>query len=234
MVDTILDDVNELINLEKGDFKILERIKRAAERNEVISVYERDYVRKLVETHLRPKFEELKKESIRKPIESPKQTSSLEKPIPKPVIKKQPIFVSKSNPKTTKIAFGIGAAALAIILIVGVSQFEFDDTGTQEIPTPKVTQKVSGLIIDTDSSSYEIEDIISISGSTDASASKVSLSIRNTQGNLVWSEDVTTKSDGTYSTLLIAGGPGWEDSGKYTISADDGKSEEEVSITIKK
>lgn len=232
MVDTILDDVNDLINLEKGDFKILERIKRAAERNEVISVYERDYVRKLVETHLRPKVEESKKETLKKPTESTQQTNSIQKPISKPVIQKQPIFVSKSNPKTTKIAFGIGAVALAIILIVGVSQFEYDTT--PELIQPQVSQKTSGLVMDTDSSSYEIGDIISISGSTDTSASKVSLSIRNTQDDLIWSEDVTTKNGGVYSTLVIVGGPGWEGTGKYTISADDGEQEEETSITITK
>ena len=233
MVDSILDDVIELINLEKGDYKILERIKRAAERNEVISVYERDYVTKLVETHLRPKYEEPKNETLKKPVESTEQSGSIQKPISKPVIQKQPLFVSKSNPKTTKIAFGIGAVALAIILIVGVSQFEIDNT-SQEITPTKVSEKTSGLVLDADSSSYEIGDIISISGSTDTSASKISLSIRNTQGNLIWSEDVATKTGGTYSTLVIVGGPGWEGSGKYTINADDGEQEEEISINIKK
>ena len=232
MVDTILDDVNELINLEKGDFKILERIKRAAERNEVISVYERDYVKKLVETHLRPKYEEPKNETLKKPNESTQQTNSIQKPIPKPVIQKQSIFVSRSNPKITKIAFGVGAIALAVILVAGVSQFEYDTT--PEITQPKVSQKTSGLVIDTDSSTYEIGDIISISGNTDTSTSKVSLSIRNTQGNLIWSEDVSIKNGGVYSTLVIVGGPGWEGTGKYTINADDGNLEEEISITIKK
>lgn len=232
MVDSILDDVNELINLEKGDYKILERIKRAAERNEVISVYERDYVTKLVDIHLRPKPEE-SNQTLKKPDESLQQTGSTQKPISSPLIQKQPVFVSKSNPKTTKIAFGIGAVALAIILIAGVSQFEFDNS-TPELTQPKVSEKISGLVLDTDSSSYEIGDIISISGSTDTSTSKISLSIRNTQGNLIWSEDVTTKNGGVYSTLVIVGGPGWEGSGKYTISADDGKLEKEISINIKK
>ena len=232
MVDTILDDVSELINLEKGDFKILERIKRAAERNEVISVYERDYVKKLVETHLRPKYEEPKNETLKKPNESTQQTNSIQKPIPKPVIQKQSIFVSRSNSKITKIAFGVGAIALAVILVAGVSQFEYDTT--PEITQPKVSQKTSGLVIDTDSSTYEIGDIISISGNTDTSTSKVSLSIRNTQGNLIWSEDVSIKNGGVYSTLVIVGGPGWEGTGKYTINADDGNLEEEISITIKK
>jgi len=57
MVDAILDDVKELLLNEQGDAKILERIKRAAENDEVISVYERDYVNDLVEKYLRPKYE---------------------------------------------------------------------------------------------------------------------------------------------------------------------------------
>ena len=37
------------------------------------------------------------------------------------------------------------------------------------------------------------------------------------------SEQVSLKSDGRYSTLVIAGGPGWENSGAYTIKVDNGK-----------
>ena len=66
MADTILDDVKELLLNEKGDAKILERIKRAAENDEVISVYERDYVNDLVEKYLQPKYEPELIEEIKK------------------------------------------------------------------------------------------------------------------------------------------------------------------------
>ena len=38
----------------------------------------------------------------------------------------------------------------------------------------------------------------------------------------MWTEKISLKSDGRYSTLAIAGGPGWENSGTYTIKVDNG------------
>jgi hypothetical protein len=37
---------------------------------------------------------------------------------------------------------------------------------------------------------------------------------------LVWAENLDIKNDGNFSTLLIAGGTGWENSGKYTLNAE--------------
>jgi len=54
MPDNILDDVKKLLDAEVGDKKILEQIKRAAENNEAISNYERNYVAKLEEQYLKP------------------------------------------------------------------------------------------------------------------------------------------------------------------------------------
>jgi hypothetical protein len=44
----------------------------------------------------------------------------------------------------------------------------------------------------------------------------------NQNNELVWAEQVSLKSDGRYSTLAIAGGPGWESSGTYTINVNNG------------
>ncbi len=52
MPDPILDDVQALLAKEFGDKRILEQIQRAAQNNEVISNFERNYVRKLAEKHL--------------------------------------------------------------------------------------------------------------------------------------------------------------------------------------
>ena len=38
---------------------------------------------------------------------------------------------------------------------------------------------------------------------------------------MVWAEQVSIKN-GKFSTLAIAGGPGWESSGTFTIKADNG------------
>ena len=52
MTDMLLDDVNSLLNGDFGDDRILKQIARACKNNEVISNYERNYVKKLVEQYL--------------------------------------------------------------------------------------------------------------------------------------------------------------------------------------
>ncbi len=227
MVDTILDDVKDLLLKEKGDPKVLERIKRAAENDEVISVYERDYVKDLVEKYLRPKSE---------PISPTEPAESKEEQIPetiseKPKEQKQIFEFTSKNPKTTKYAFAIGTIALAIILVVGVSQ-----TGNIDLPPPTVQPPTptKGIVINTDVSSYETGDIISISGTSNPSlGSTIALSIENTEGDLVWYEEVKIKSSGAYSTLVIAGGSGWEMSGKYSLIAEHGSEINAISFSFK-
>ena len=234
MVDAILDDVKELLLNEQGDAKILERIKRAAENDEVISVYERDYVNDLVEKYLRPKYEPEPIEEINKESEDTSEQVSekiseelVEKPKPT-----KPLFESKiKNPKTTKYAFAIGAIALSIILIVGVSQSGISDIPTQ---TTQSTQTTMILVINTDVSSYELADIISISGNSDPSlGNTIELSIENADGNIIWTEDVKIKSNGVYSTLVIAGGIGWEKSGQYSLKAEHGSEQNQLSFNFK-
>jgi len=234
MADTILGDVKELLLNEQGDAKILEQIKRAAENDEVISAYERDYVNDLVEKYLRPKYEpepidEINKESEETSEQVSEKISeeSVEKPKPR-----KPLFESKiKNPKTTKYAFAIGAIALSIILIVGVSQSGISDIPTQ---TTQSTQTTMILVINTDVSSYELADIISISGNSDPSlGNTIELSIENADGNIIWTEDVKIKSSGVYSTLVIAGGIGWEKSGQYSLKAEHGSEQNQLSFNFK-
>ena len=50
----------------------------------------------------------------------------------------------------------------------------------------------------------------------------VNISIENQNNELVWAEQVFVKNNGMYSTLCIAGGAGWENSGTYTMKVDNG------------
>ncbi len=84
-----------------------------------------------------------------------------------------------------------------------------------EIPKPKP------LLTQTSSSSYVKSDLISINGVSENS-NVVNLSILNSNNELVWAEQVSVKSDGSYSTLAIADGEGWENSGTYNIKVEDG------------
>ena len=222
MIDSLHDDVKALLDKDFGDDRILKQIFRACENNEVISNYERNYVRKLAEKHLgrAPKAEPTPKVE-EKPI------------IPDVVIPETPPIqttqtfqpesprISYSKSKNSKMMMGIGGLVLIIILIAAVSfsgAFNVSDNPTTSIETPTS----DALSIQTDFSSYNKKDIISINGISDTTGT-VTLSINTQNNELVWTEKVSLKSDGRYSTLAIAGGPGWENSGTYTIKVDTGK-----------
>jgi len=214
MNDLLLDDVKALLDKDFGDDRILKQICRACENDEVISNYERNYVRKLAEKHLgrRP---EVVQTTI--PVE--------EKPIipdvvipETPTIQKMQTFqppprISSSNLKNSKLMLGVGGVALVIIIAVAASF-----NGVSDVPPTTI---LGGFYIQTDLLSYDHKDIISISGESDTSGT-VNLSIENKNNELVWTEQVSIKSDGRYTTLAIAAGLGWENSGTYTIKVDNG------------
>jgi len=70
MTDSLLDDVKALLDKDFGDDRILKQICRACENDEVISNYERNYVRKLAEKHLgrRPEVVQTQPSVEEKPI----------------------------------------------------------------------------------------------------------------------------------------------------------------------
>ena len=216
MNDSLLDDVKALLDKDFGDDRILKQICRACENDEVISNYERNYVRKLAEKHLgrRPEVVQTQLPVEEKPIIPDvviPETPSVQKI---QTFQPPPPRISSSNSKNSKLMLGIGGVALVIIIAVAASFSGISNvTPTNSIPDT--------LSIQTDLSSYDKKDIISISGISDTSGT-VNLSIENKNNELVWAEQVSLKSDGRYSTLAIAGGPGWESSGTYTINIDNG------------
>lgn len=208
MADNLVDDINALLEIQKGDLKILEQIRRAAINNEVISNYERGYVRGLAEKYLGRKIIDEKKNNIQ--TDNLTERQPIKSQIPSVVYESQ-----KLNPKN-KIYIGIGIAVLAVVVLagVGLSQIPFDS-----IPNSPSEISTSNSNLGTDLTSYNVGDIISISGNSDKSlGDKVSLLIKNPNGVIVWSETVSLKSSGKFSTLAIAGGPNW-DSGKYTLES---------------
>ena len=88
-------------------------------------------------------------------------------------------------------------------------------------------------MVNIDQTTYQRADIISISGDTNSYTKSVELSIENTNGVKIWKEVINPKNDGQFSTLIIAGGGGWENNGVYTLKAvqDDSASEIEFKIT---
>ncbi len=229
MTNPLLDDVKALLDKDFGDDRILKQICRACENNEVISNYERNYVEKLAEKHLG-----------KKPEFTPSSTLEEKPSIPDVIMPEiQPIQqtqsfqtetsrVTYSQSKNKKIMLGIGGLALIIIAAaISFSGIINSDTVTD---TPINTTPVS-LSIQTDLSSYNNKDLISISGISDTTGT-VNLSIENQQGELVWAEQTSLKSDGQFATLAIAGGSGWENSGTYTIKVDNGKETKSASFSF--
>ena len=217
MANPLLDDVKSLLDKDFGDDRILKQICRACENNEVISNYERNYVRKLAEKHLgkKPEFTqtphvEEKSIVLDVPISQIQQPQSLLTEVPR---------ISYSKSKNKKIMFGIGGLALVIIIVA--ASFSGFTTGITNIGTSSNDIQIS-LSIQTDLESYDKKDLISISGVSD-SIGTVNLSIENQNNKLVWTEQISLKNNGQFSTLTIAGGDGWEISGTYTIKVDNGK-----------
>ena len=204
MTDSLLDDVTSLLEGDFGDDRILKQIARACKNNEAISNYERNYVQKLAEQYLGKKAEI--PSSIEPEIESSIQNQTLQSP------------VSRSpGLKNPKLILGFGGVALVIIIVAAIAFSSNSDSFTSD---PKSEIQLT-LTIQTDLSSYSHKDIISISG-TCTNSEIVNLSIKNEKNNLVWAEQLSIKNNGMYSTLSIAAGSGWENSGTYTVTVDSG------------
>ena len=120
MSDPFFDDVKDLLDKEKGDERILKQILRACENNEVISNYERNYVKKLAEKYLGRKSIEdrlsIKKPSIPDVVLS--EPTSIRKSQP---FQKEPSKTTKSESKNTKMMLGLGGVALVIVIVIAVT-----------------------------------------------------------------------------------------------------------------
>lgn len=208
----LLDDVNSLLDGDFGDDRILKQIARACKNNEVISNYERNYVQKLAEQHLGRKTQTTQKSEITTP-EIPK----IEIPKPEPLITQPSTPRHNPSNKNSKLFLGFGGIAVVIIVAAALLVSNNVDSPSSNI----VSEIEIELSIQTDLSTYTKSDLISINGISQNS-NVVNLSILNPNNDLVWAEQVSVKSDGRYSTLAIADGEGWENSGTYNIKVEDG------------
>ena len=232
----IVEDVNALLKLKKGDPSRLNHIKDLCEANEIVSLSDRKYIERLASQYL-SKFEQKKPKSQDKPrlipieesISTPKTFETDASKHQTDLLKEVQITEDADSKKilskpfdlssNKKILLGAGAIILAIILVYTVG-IAYDST---QIPYGSDTKSdtLQEFSLETDESSYETADIISISGQILSSSSgTVRLSIENENSKLVWAENLNIKNDGNFSTLLIAGGTGWENSGKYTLNAE--------------
>ena len=228
----ILDVVKELMRLGKGDQAVLDRIRRAAEQDEVISFYEREYVGDLVRSHMEP---EPAAESY---AAGGAELEALPVAAPRPA-------------RGGRGGGGIAAALLArkkiialaaVLLAVGLGGAAAHMSGAlvDEAPAPPPRAAAppapaASLSVETDAGTYRQGDVLAITGAaTRAGADGVALTITNGDGKEVWRETVRPRADWSYSTLTIAGGPGWEEAGTYVASADEGGGAVDASFAFMK
>ena len=134
------------------------------------------------------------------------------------------------NNKKLGILAGV-AAVIALVVVVGFS------ASTDQIDITTVTDIIPSstpqIIINVDGSSYKTADIISISGSIKSADGKsVELSIENTSGDKIWREYIDIKNNGQFSTLIIAAGFGWDDSGTYVLKAQHNELENKIKFSF--
>ena len=205
---TFITDLDDLIRHRHGDVKKLREIRDTVRHDNFITTEDKNYVESLITMHL--KNQPLDKSLSRKQPDTkiklqPKPTLS------SPDLKNNFTFNFSSN-KKLGILGGV-AAAIAIIVIVG---FTAIDTPIDSIVSSTTDNP---LLVNIDQTTYQRADIISISGDTNSYTKSVELSIENTNGVKIWKEIINPKNDGQFSTLIIAGGGGWENNGVYTLKA---------------
>ena len=218
---TFITDLDDLIRHHHGDVKKLREIRDTVRHDNFITTEDKNYVESLITMHL-------KNQPLDKSL-SRKQPDTKIKLQPKPTLSspdlKNNFTFSFSSNKKLGILGGV-AAAIAIIVIVGFTAINtpIDSTLSSTTSNP--------LLVNIDQTTYQRADIISISGDTNSYTKSVELSIENTNGVKIWKETINPKNDGQFSTLIIAGGGGWENNGVYTLKAvqDDLASEIEFKI----
>ena len=207
---TFITDLDDLIKEHHGDVKKLREIRDTIKHDNFITTVDKNYVESLITTYL-------KNQPLEKPLHR-KQLDTKSKLQQKPTTK-------NSDPKTnfafsfsSNKKFGIlggAAAAIAIIAVLGFTSINQDDA----IDSVLSSTPNNPLLIAVDQDKYQHADIISISGDTGSSNGMIVLSIEDVNGIKIWNENIKPKSDGNFSTLVIAGGGGWENNGAYTLKA---------------
>ena len=205
---TFVTDLDKLIKAQHGDVKKLRQIRDTIRHDNFITTEDKNYVQSLIDEHqnqpLERSFPSKKSDTkIKLQRESQTRDSNLQTNF---------TFNFSSNKKMGML--GGAAAAIAIIVIIGFTGMNQSDTGSSLVSTSN-----NPLLVTIDQTQYQSADIISISGDTVSDSKSIVLSIQNNDGIKIWNEKIEPKKDGNFSTMLIAGGGGWEDDGSYTLKA---------------
>ena len=215
---TFTTELDDLIRFGHGDVKRLRNIRDTVKHDNFITIEDKKYVEALISTHLRNQPLDEDGPHVTRKLDTKSSAST------------DSSTFNFSNNKKLGITAGI-AAAIALIVVAGFSIQTMDQVDT---PTNSGTTTSNiPLTIKTDSTSYKKADIISISGSLkSASTNSIELSIKNATGDKIWNEFVNVKNSGKFSTLVIAGGGGWESNGVYTLNGKQGNLQNEFEFSF--
>ena len=201
---TFITDLDDLIRHHHGDVKKLREIRDTIRHDNFVTTDNKNYVESLITMYL-------KNQPFAKPSSHQQSDTKIKlqpKSTPSGSDSKNNVAFSFSSNKKLGILAGV-VAAIAIIVIVGFTAI--NQTGTT------ITEP---LLVNVDQATYQRADIISISGnSKSVSTQSVELLIENANGEKIWDENINPKKDGQFSTLVIAGGNGWENDGVYILKA---------------
>jgi len=201
---TFITDLDDLIRHRHGDVKKLREIRDTIRHDNFVTTDNKNYVESLITMYL-------KNQPFAKPSSHQQSDTKIKlqpKSTPNSSDSKNNVAFSFSSNKKLGILAGV-VAAIAIIVIVGFTAINQTSTTITE-----------PLLVNVDQATYQRADIISISGnSKSVSTQSVELSIENANGKKIWNENINPKKDGQFSTLVIAGGNGWENDGVYILKA---------------
>jgi len=200
---TFITDLDDLIRYRHGDVKKLREIRDTVRHDNFITTDDKNYIESLITTHL-------KNQPLDRPS-SPKQSDAKIKLQAKPTTSSKSDSASNFSSNKKIAMFGGVAAAIAIIVIAG-----FTITNQTDVVDFVPSTTTDPISVNVDQSTYQKADIISISGVSSSNAEPVELSIEITNGIKIWNETINPMH-GEFSTLVIAGGGGWENGGVYTL-----------------
>lgn len=224
---TFTTDIDDLIRLDRGDTKRLRNIRDVVKHDNFITSVDKKYVESLISAYLRNQSLDGSEVNIKS--RTIVELKDNVKPTGRETTSSSSLF-SGSNNKKLGILAGV-AAAIALVVVVGFSAStdQIDITTVSDI----IPSSTSQIIINVDGSSYKTADIISISGSIKSADGKsVELSIENTSGDKIWREYIDIKNNGQFSTLIIAAGFGWDDSGTYVLKAQHNELENKIKFSF--
>ena len=225
---TFTTDIDDLIRLDSGDTKRLRNIRDTIKHDNFITAVDKKYVESLISTYL--KNQPLDATEVNVKPRTVVESEDIVKPTGQKTSSVTGSIFSGSNNKKLGILGGI-AAVIALVVVVGFSAST--DQTNAIISSDIIPISSQQIIINVDESSYKNADIISVSGNVKSTnGESVELSIENTSGDKIWREYIDIKNNGQFSTLIIAGGFGWDDSGTYVLKVQHNELENKIKFNF--